>query len=117
MSKRPDLYTSYKTKLQFFQHHFKILVCITGCLFICNTFHSFKLLDITDYNFLIDCNSIMGVKHCFGIWGQVNLGHGVFVGIGTYVSSVLGGVATTSVIGYELDMVIWLPLSGLANFN
>ena len=48
-----------------------------------------------------------------GLAGQINLAHGVFVGIGTYTSAVLGGVATRSVIGYELDMLIWLPLSGI----
>ena len=63
---------------------------------------------------LLNCNCILGVKYCIWIAGQINLAHGVFVGIGTYVSAIIGGVATTSVIGFELDMIIWLPLSGIA---
>ena len=41
-----------------------------------------------------------------GFAGQINLAHGFFVGIGTYTSAIVGGIASTSVIGYELDMVI-----------
>ena len=55
-----------------------------------------------------------GLNIVSGFAGQISLAHGVFVGIGTYTAAVLGGVATTYVIGYELDMIIWLPLSGLS---
>jgi len=115
MSKRPDLYTSYKTETSIFptpfqKFWFALLVVFSFAIpFILS---NYWILLITTS--LLIAIASWGLNIVSGYAGQVNLGHGVFVGIGTYVSSVLGGVATTSVIGYELDMVIWLPLSGLA---
>ena len=115
MSRRPDLYTSYKTETSIFptpfqKFWFALLVVFSFALpFILS---NYWILLITTS--LLIAIASWGLNIVSGYAGQVNLGHGVFVGIGTYVSSVLGGVATTSVIGYELDMVIWLPLSGLA---
>ena len=73
---------------------------------------SFKLLEVACYHITAYSNSLLGIKYSIWLAGQINLAHGVFVGIGTYVSAIIGGVATSSVIGYELDMIIWLPLSG-----
>ena len=115
MSKRPDLYTSYKTETSIFptpfqKFWFALLVVFSFAIpFILS---NYWILLITTS--LLIAIASWGLNIVSGYAGQVNLGHGVFVGIGTYVSSVLGGVATTSVIGYELGMVIWLPLSGLA---
>ena len=115
MSRRPDLYTSYKTETSIFptlfqKFWFALLVIFSFAIpFILS---NYWILLITTS--LLIAIASWGLNIVSGYAGQVNLGHGVFVGIGTYVSSVLGGVATTSVIGYELDMVIWLPLSGLA---
>ena len=115
MSKRPDLYTSYKTETSIFPTPFQKFWFALLVIF------SFAIpFVLSNYWILLITTSLLiaiaswGLNIVSGYAGQVNLGHGVFVGIGTYVSSVLGGVATTSVIGYELDMVIWLPLSGLA---
>ena len=115
MSKRPDLYTSYKTETSIFPTPFQKFWFALLIIF------SFTIpFILSNYWILLITTSLLiaiaswGLNIVSGYAGQVNLGHGVFVGIGTYVSSVLGGVATTSVIGYELDMVIWLPLSGLA---
>ena len=115
MSKRPDLYTSYKTETSIFPTPFQKFWFALLVIF------SFTIpFILSNYWILLITTSLLiaiaswGLNIVSGYAGQVNLGHGVFVGIGTYVSSVLGGVATTSVIGYELDMVIWLPLSGLA---
>ena len=84
-------------------------------------FLSFSLcLIASDYWILLLTTSFLiavaawGLNIVSGFAGQISLAHGVFVGIGTYTASVLGGVATTYVIGYELDMIIWLPLSGLS---
>ena len=115
MSRRPDLYTSYKTETSIFPTPFQKFWFALLVIF------SFAIpFILSNYWILLITTSLLiaiaswGLNIVSGYAGQVNLGHGVFVGIGTYVSSVLGGVATTSVIGYELDMVIWLPLSGLA---
>ena len=115
MSRRPDLYTSYKTETSIFPTPFQKFWFALLVIF------SFAIpFILSNYWILLITTSLLiaiaswGLNIVSGYAGQVNLGHGVFVGIGTYVSSILGGVATTSVIGYELDMVIWLPLSGLA---
>ena len=115
MSKRPDLYTDYKTESSIFSTPFQKFWFSLLIIF------SFAIpFILSNYWILLITTSLLiaiaswGLNIVSGYAGQVNLGHGVFVGIGTYVSSILGGVATTSVIGYELDMVIWLPLSGLA---
>ena len=115
MSKRPDLYTNYKTESSIFPTPFQKFWFALLIIF------SFAIpFILSNYWILLITTSLLiaiaswGLNIVSGYAGQVNLGHGVFVGIGTYVSSILGGVATTSVIGYELDMVIWLPLSGLA---
>ena len=116
MSKRPDLYTSYKSETAIFPtavQRFWFLVLVLFSLSIPFIFSNYWLLLITTS--LLIAIASWGLNIVSGYAGQVNLGHGVFVGIGTYVSAVFGGVATTSVIGYELDMIIWLPLSGLVS--
>ena len=75
----------------------------------------------TDYWLLLITTSCLiaiaswGLNIVSGLAGQINLAHGVFIGVGTYASAVIGGVATSSVIGYNLDMIFWLPVAGLAS--
>ena len=56
----------------------------------------------------------IGLNLVTGYAGQVSLGHAFFVGIGALTGSVIGGTATSNVIGYELDLLIWLPAAGIA---
>ena len=97
--------------MQYFQTNTKILVCN---LIIFSIQFSFVA---SDYWILLLNNSFLiavaawGLNIVSGFAGQINLAHGFFVGIGTYTAAVLGGIATSSVIGYELDMIILATFS------
>ena len=115
MRGRPNLYTDYNKETAIFSNltqkfwFFILLVFAFGLVLIAS---DYWILLLTT-SFLISV-AAWGLNIISGFAGQISLAHGVFVGIGTYTASVLGGVATTYVIGYELDMIVWLPLSGLA---
>ena len=115
MRGRPSLYTDYNKETAIFSNltqklwFFILLVFAFGLVLIAS---DYWILLLTT-SFLISV-AAWGLNIISGFAGQISLAHGVFVGIGTYTASVLGGVATTYVIGYELDMIVWLPLSGLA---
>ncbi len=70
----------------------------------------------------------IGLNIVTGYAGQVSLGHAFFLGVGAFTAAVLGGTEVTrqvfnleagefveqiQVIGYELDLIIWLPAAGL----
>lgn len=70
----------------------------------------------------------IGLNIVTGYAGQVSLGHAFFLGIGAFTAAVLGGVEETRTIldlgsgemvektllvGYNLDVIIWLPAAGL----
>ena len=112
MKNRPNLFTDYRKESSIFPNNtqkfwFAILI-LASCTFPFFLSSYWKLLVTTSLLTAIAC---WGLNIVSGLAGQINLAHGVFVGIGTYVSAIIGGVATSSVIGYELDKIIWLPLS------
>jgi len=70
----------------------------------------------------------IGLNIVTGYAGQVSLGHAFFLGLGAFTAAVLGGtevtrqvfdlatgqqVQKTILVGYDLDMAIWLPAAGL----
>jgi branched-chain amino acid transport system permease protein len=70
----------------------------------------------------------IGLNIVTGFAGQVSLGHAFFLGLGAFTGAVLGGVEQTRqvfdlqagqfveqtlLIGYGLDMLIWLPAAGV----
>jgi branched-chain amino acid transport system permease protein len=55
----------------------------------------------------------IGLNLVSGFAGQISLGHAIFMGFGAYTAALLGGSRTNIVAGYELDLLIWLPLAGL----
>ena len=57
----------------------------------------------------------IGLNLLTGYAGQVSLGHAFFVGVGAFTASVLGGMPTQNVVGFELDLLIWLPAAGLVS--
>jgi branched-chain amino acid transport system permease protein len=57
--------------------------------------------------------SAIGLNLVSGYAGQISLGHAIFMGFGAYTAALLGGSPTSTVRGYELDMIIWLPLAGV----
>ena len=114
MRGRPNLYTDYSKESAIFSNNtqkvwftFVIVFAISMC-FLASEY--WLLLLTTALLFSVAC---WGLNIVSGFAGQINLAHGFFVGIGTYASAVIGGITSTRVIGYELDMIIWLPLSGM----
>ena len=115
MRKRPDLYTNYKSESSIFStttQKFWFIVLILVSLFSPFYLSNYWMLLLTTS--LLIAIASWGLNIVSGMAGQINLAHGVFVGVGTYTSAVLGGVETSSVIGFELDMILWLPISGAA---
>jgi len=55
----------------------------------------------------------IGLNLISGFAGQISLGHAIFMGFGAYTAALLGGSPTSIVRGYELDLLIWLPMAGL----
>ncbi len=55
----------------------------------------------------------IGLNLVTGYAGQVSLGHAFFLGVGAYTGAVFGASAGSITVGYELDMLIWLPLAGI----
>jgi branched-chain amino acid transport system permease protein len=115
MRGRPNLYTDYQKESSIFSNNtqkswFGVLVTLS--LAFCFLASDYWILLLTT-SFLIAIAG-WGLNIVSGLAGQINLAHGVFVGVGTYASAIIGGVATSSVIGYDLDMMLWLPLAGIA---
>jgi branched-chain amino acid transport system permease protein len=55
----------------------------------------------------------IGLNLVSGYAGQISLGHAIFMGLGAYTAALLGGSPTDIVRGYELDLLIWLPMAGI----
>lgn len=55
----------------------------------------------------------IGLNLVSGFAGQISLGHAIFMGFGAYTAALFGGSPTNIVAGYEMDLLIWLPLAGL----
>ena len=70
----------------------------------------------------------IGLNIVTGFAGQISLGHAFFLGLGAFTAAVLGGVEQTRqvfdlqtgefvertlLVGFQLDMLIWLPAAGL----
>lgn len=70
----------------------------------------------------------IGLNIVTGYAGQVSLGHAFFLGVGAFTGAILGGtevtrqvvdlstgqfVEKTVLVGYNLDLIIWLPAAGL----
>jgi branched-chain amino acid transport system permease protein len=55
----------------------------------------------------------IGLNIVTGNAGQVSLGHAFFIGLGAYTAAVLSGDPDERVLGFGLDMIVWLPAAGL----
>lgn len=111
---RPELYTDYAADMALLNtpaKRFWSALIVIGA-FVLPFFLDRNLTSLFTTVIIFAIASI-GLNLVTGYAGQVSLGHAFFVGIGAYVGSALGGEATSSVVGYELDLLIWLPLAGL----
>jgi len=73
----------------------------------------------------------IGLNIITGMAGQISLGHAFFLGLGAFTAAVLGGVEQTRpavdaagnaitetvLVGFNLDMIIWLPAAGLVGVS
>ena len=114
MKSRPNLYTNYAKETAIFSNNtqkFWFFVLLLLSISLCFV--------ATDYWILLISRSLAfsigawGINIVSGLAGQITLAHGSFIGIGVYTAAVLGGVASNSVWGLELDMLIWLPVAGI----
>ena len=100
MRKRPDLYTNYKSESAIFS-----TVTQKIWFFVLISLSIFFPLYLSNYWILLVTTSLLiaiaswGLNIVSGMAGQINLAHGVFVGIGAYTSAVIGGVASSATTG------------------
>ncbi len=62
---------------------------------------------------LIYAVGAIGLNLVTGYAGQVSLGHAFFIGLGTYTAAVLGTPGGGALVGFDLEMWVWLPAAGL----
>ena len=114
MRKRPNLYTNYRKESAIFPNQtqkFWFLTLLLLSISLCFIASDYWILLISrSLTFAIGA---WGINIVSGLAGQITLAHGSFIGIGVYTAAVLGGVSTSSVLGYQLDMLIWLPAAGI----
>lgn len=55
----------------------------------------------------------IGLNLVTGWAGQVSLGHAFFLGLGAFTAAILNGDPEGRLVGYGLDMWIWLPAAGV----
>jgi branched-chain amino acid transport system permease protein len=111
---RPELYTGYAADQALLNTPAKRLW--TGLLVLGAVILPFFLgrdLNSLFTTVFIYAIGAIGLNLVTGYAGQVSLGHAFFLGLGAYTAAVLGGEGTSNVIGFGLDMAIWLPMAGL----
>ncbi len=57
----------------------------------------------------------LGLNLVTGYAGQVSLGHAFFVGLGAFTAAFVGGPASGTLRGLDLEMWVWLPAAGLVS--
>jgi branched-chain amino acid transport system permease protein len=126
MKHRPSLFTSYEGDNAILRTNTQkiwlaiALVAAVILPFYLNTLpdgRSWLILFATAFAASIGA---IGLNIVTGYAGQVSLGQAFFIGIGAYVAAALsnagvhGPSGSIELIGFDLDMLIWLPLAGLA---
>ena len=111
---RPELYTSYESDAALLNTPGKRLG--VGAILAGAAAMPFVLADdilgILTVGFALAIGAI-GLNLLTGYAGQVSLGHAFFFGLGTYTAAVLNGDPDARrVVGFGLDMVVWLPAAG-----
>ncbi|MBW3661995.1 MAG: branched-chain amino acid ABC transporter permease [Actinobacteria bacterium] len=114
MRGRPELFTSYASDQAALNTPTKRTA--TGIFLLLLAFApavlSTELESLVTWAFVAAIGSI-GLNIVTGYAGQVSLGHAFFIGLGAYTAAVFGGEGSANIIGFDLDMWIWLPLAGL----
>jgi len=140
---RPNLYTSYEQESQILPTYTKKVMAIIGIIILfllpfdvpiisgptdIPVLRSIPLIGdglpllrfLGDNSWLRAMDEVfifaiaaLGLNILTGVAGQVSLGHAFFMGVGAYSGAVLGGVSTSSVMGWDLPIWIWLPGAGV----
>ncbi|MGH2749531.1 MAG: branched-chain amino acid ABC transporter permease [Actinomycetota bacterium] len=116
MRGRPLLYTSYDQDSALFNTPAKRLsVSVLLVVLVLLPFRATPDVVLLLAAAFIAAIGAIGLNLVTGYAGQVSLGHAFFLGLGAYTAAVLNGEPslTSDVIGYGLDMWIWLPGAGL----
>jgi branched-chain amino acid transport system permease protein len=111
---RPELFTSYESdqallNTQARRWWFAALLAVLLVLPFSLTAELTALLATA----LLSAVGAIGLNIVTGHAGQVSLGHAFFLGLGAYTAAVLSGDPDGRVLGFGLDMVVWLPAAGL----
>ena len=126
MRNRPWLFTNYESDTSILRTRVQKTWLVIGLVVaIVLPFYLNKLSDGRSWLILFATAFVasigaLGLNLVTGYAGQVSLGHAFFLGIGAYVGAALSNPAvrgpdgSMELIGFELDMIIWLPLAGLA---
>ena len=114
MKGRPKLYTDYQKETAILNTTTQKVWALLGfAALIISSFYLSQYWIFLVTTALLTSIAAWGLNLVSGFAGQISLAHGAFIGIGTYVSAVFGGIGSSYIRGYELDMLIWLPLAGL----
>jgi branched-chain amino acid transport system permease protein len=114
MRGRPELHTRYESDqapLGTPVKRFWFGVLLVGALLI--PFVLTSELNALFATAFISAIGAIGLNIVTGYAGQVSLGHAFFLGLGAYTAAVLSGPTDRNVVGFGLDMWIWLPAAGL----
>lgn len=116
MRGRPDLFTSYEQDAALLNTPAKRRAGLF--LLLSLIVLPFAVTDDVGFQFatmFVAAIGAIGLNIVTGYAGQVSLGHAFFIGLGAYTGAVLSGEPSTTsdVLGYGLDMAIWLPAAGL----
>ena len=114
MRGRPELHTTYESDqapLGTPVKRFWFGVLIVGALLL--PFVITSELNALFATAFISAIGAIGLNIVTGYAGQVSLGHAFFLGLGAYTAAVLSGPTDRNVVGFGLDMWIWLPAAGL----
>ncbi len=114
MRGRPLLFTSYESDGAMLRTRVQWLWLVLGLAVL--TWLPFVLersdLILVATAFVAAVGAI-GLNLVTGYAGQVSLGHAFFLAVGAYTGAALSGDPDASVIGFGLDMVLWLPAAGI----
>ena len=114
MRGRPRLFTSYEQDSALFNTPAKklfFLLLLAGSILL-----PFRVSDAIVVLFataLVASIGAIGLNLVTGYAGQVSLGHAFFFGLGAYTAAVLAGDPEGQLVGFGLDMEIWLPAAGV----
>lgn len=125
MRGRPGLFTRYdndtailRNNVQRFWLGVGVVIAILLPFYLNNLSDGRSWLILFSTAFVASIGAI-GLNLVTGYAGQVSLGHAFFLGVGAYAGAALsnaqelGPDGAVKLIGFNLDMIIWLPAAGL----